>query len=187
MTPETFESTNVGELLITAIQRGQDRTAFICGDRHISYREFGEQLSQLTQVFTQRGLRHGDTIAALSVNRPEAFFVSAAGYLLGLRVLWMNPIASADDHLYQVNDADVKLLAVDPASFGDRAETLREKADRPLQIMGLGPEYSCGLRPELARNWSAASQRRFSSVALALSFSEGAIQCIGWSWRFGRF
>ena len=51
----------------------------------------------------------------------------------------------------------------------------------------MGPEYSCGLRPELARNWSAASQRRFSSVALALSFSEGAIQCIGWSWRFGRF
>ena len=51
----------------------------------------------------------------------------------------MNPIASADDHLYQVNDADVKLLAVDPASFGDRAETLREKADQPLQIMGLGP------------------------------------------------
>ena len=139
MTPETFEGTNVGELLITAIQRGQDRTAFICGDRHISYREFGEQLSQLTQVLTQRGLSHGDTIAALSVNRPEAFFVSAAGYLLGLRVLWMNPIASADDHLYQVNDADVKLLAVDPASFGDRAETLREKADRPLQIMGLGP------------------------------------------------
>ena len=38
MTPETFESTNVGELLITAIQRGQDRTAFICGDRYISYR-----------------------------------------------------------------------------------------------------------------------------------------------------
>jgi hypothetical protein len=25
----------------------------------------------------------------------------------------------------------------------------------------IGPEYSCALRPELARNWSAASQRRF--------------------------
>lgn len=88
MKPETFEGTNVGELLITAIQRG---------------------------------LRHGDITAALPVNRPEVFFVIAAGYLLGLRELWMNPIASADDHLYQVNDVDVKLLAVDPASFGDRA------------------------------------------------------------------
>ena len=41
-----------------------------------------------------------------------------------------------------------------------------------------GPEYSWALRPELARNWSAASQRRFSSVAVAVSFSEGAIQCM---------
>ena len=51
----------------------------------------------------------------------------------------MNPIASANDHIYRVNNADVKLLAVDPASFGGRAETLREKVYRPIQIMGLGP------------------------------------------------
>jgi hypothetical protein len=36
-----------------------------------------------------------------------------------------------------------------------------------------GAEYSWDLRPELARNWSA-SQRRFSSVAVAVSFSEEA-------------
>ena len=29
-----------------------------------------------------------------------------------------------------------------------------------------GPEYCCGLSPEFARNWSAASQRRFSSVSV---------------------
>jgi hypothetical protein len=40
----------------------------------------------------------------------------------------------------------------------------------------MGPEYSCALRPELARNWSAASHRRFSSEVEAASFSEGAIQ-----------
>ena len=40
----------------------------------------------------------------------------------------------------------------------------------------MGPEYSCALSPELARNWSAASQRRFSRVAVAVSFSGVAIQ-----------
>src|SRR5436305_7532646 len=42
----------------------------------------------------------------------------------------------------------------------------------------IGPEYSWALRLEFARNWSAAAQRRFSSVPAPLSFSEGAIQCI---------
>ena len=42
----------------------------------------------------------------------------------------------------------------------------------------MGPEYSCALRPELARNWSAASHRRFSSEVEAAFFSEGAIQSI---------
>lgn len=34
------------------------------------------------------------------------------------------------------------------------------------------------LKPELARNGSAASQRRFSRVALEPSFSDGAIQSV---------
>lgn len=42
----------------------------------------------------------------------------------------------------------------------------------------MGPEYSCAFKPELARNWSAVSHRRFSSVTVAESFSEGAIQCM---------
>ncbi len=42
----------------------------------------------------------------------------------------------------------------------------------------MGPEYSCALRPELARSWSAASHRRFSSKVEAASFTEGAIHCM---------
>ena len=46
--------------------------------------------------------------------------------------------------------------AVREADFGEAQEDEAED----------GPEYSWDLRPELARNWSAASQRRFSSVAV---------------------
>jgi hypothetical protein len=42
----------------------------------------------------------------------------------------------------------------------------------------MGPEYSYSLSPELARNWSAASHRRFSSVVAAVSFSDEAIHCM---------
>src|SRR5664280_255840 len=47
-----------------------------------------------------------------------------------------------------------------------------------------GWEYCAAVRPELARNWSAASQRRFSSVVVAVSFSGGAIQSMGQSASF---
>ena len=49
-----------------------------------------------------------------------------------------------------------------------------------------GAEYSWDLSPELARNWSAASQRRFSSVAVAASFSLGATQRMQLSPQTGR-
>jgi len=38
-------------------------------------------------------------------------------------------------------------------------------------------EYCCELRPEFARDWSAAFHRRFSSVSVALSLAAGAIHC----------
>ena len=41
-----------------------------------------------------------------------------------------------------------------------------------------GWEYCAAFRPLLARNWSVAAQRRFSSVLLAVSLSDGAIQCM---------
>lgn len=41
-----------------------------------------------------------------------------------------------------------------------------------------GAEYSCDLRPGFARKLSSASHTRFFNVPLAVSFSDGAIQCI---------
>ena len=40
----------------------------------------------------------------------------------------------------------------------------------------MGPEYSWAFRPELARNWSAAPQGRFSMVTVVVSFAGVAIQ-----------
>ena len=37
----------MGDLIITAVQRGGDRDAFVLGDLHITYREMGRQLSQI--------------------------------------------------------------------------------------------------------------------------------------------
>ncbi len=47
-------------------------------------------------------------MATLSANRPEAFLVTAAAYLMGLRVTWLNPNSSEDDHVYMLRDLPLR-------------------------------------------------------------------------------
>src|SRR5436190_13948966 len=65
-----------------------------------------------------------------------------------------------------------------PFSSLARWPAKRTSAKRRKMRPRMGPEYSWALSPELARNWSAASQRRFSRVLLAVSFSEVAIHFV---------
>ena len=102
-----YAGCTMGELIIRALQRGGDRIAFVLDEQSISYREFAAQLSQMVQALAARGVKQGDAIAVLSSNRPEAFLVSAAGYLMGLRSTWMHPLASEDDHAYLLEDSGV--------------------------------------------------------------------------------
>jgi len=137
MMDAVFKGSSMGDLIVTAVQRGGDRDAFVLGDQRVTYRAMGQKLSQIMQVLDSLGLQRGDTLATLSSNRPEAYFISAVSYLLGLRVLWMNPMSSHADHCFQVEDAGVKLMFVDPAHFGDRALQIAQSLAQPAQLMGL--------------------------------------------------
>lgn len=134
---------SMGHLLVTAIQRGGDAIAFIHEDRQISYRDFGRMLSRLVQALHARGLRQGDSIAALSANRPEAFIVTAASHLMGMRMTWISPVSSEEDHAYILADAGVKALFVDPVPFGERARRLCARTPGIAQCFGLGPLDGC--------------------------------------------
>ncbi|MBP6900680.1 MAG: AMP-binding protein [Burkholderiaceae bacterium] len=136
--PRQHAST-VGELLIAAIGRGGERTAFVCDELSWSYRQLGELVSQVVQVLSARGLQRGDAVATLSANRPEAFLVTAAAYLMGLRLTWMNPTSSEDDHAYILEDSGVATLFVDPLSFAERAQALARRVPGVQQLMSFGP------------------------------------------------
>jgi len=133
-----YEGCTMGDLILRAIRRGGERVAFALDAQAISYREFGEQLSRLVQALEARGLRHGDAIAVLSSNRPEAFLVNAAGYLMGLRSTWMHPLASEDDHAYLLEDSGVRYLFADPGMFAARAKSLQARIPGLRRVFGLG-------------------------------------------------
>lgn len=141
--PALHDGPSMGHLMVTSIQRGGDAIAFIHEDTQISYRHFGQMLSCLVQALQARGLRRGDSIATLSANRPEAFLVTAAGALMGLRVASMSPVSSEEDHAYILSDGGVKALFVDPPNFGERAHRLRARLPDLQQVFGLGPLAGC--------------------------------------------
>ena len=136
---ELYEGCTMGDLLIRAIQRGGDRTVFVLDDEQISYREFGHRLSRFIQALKARGHKAGDAVAAVSSNRPEAFMVTAAAFLMGMRVTWMHPLASEDDHAYLLEDSGVQTLFVDPIAFAARGAALKARVSGLQQVFGLGP------------------------------------------------
>jgi fatty-acyl-CoA synthase len=139
MSTGLYDGCSMGELLVRAIQRGGDRDAFILDDRRITYRAFGALLSRFIQALEARGLRKGDAVATLSANRPEAFLTTAAAYMMGLRITWMHPLASEDDHAYLLEDSGTTTLFVDPDTFTERAAALKARLPDLRTLYGLGP------------------------------------------------
>ncbi len=155
----------VGDLVIGAIARGGDRVAFIGDDVQYTYRQLGRRISQVVQALQARGLQRGDAVATLSGNRPEAFLITAAAYLMGLRLTWVNPTSSEDDHAYILQDSGVTTLFFDPRLFSDRARVLSQRVPGVQRLMGLGPCAALG--EDLLAAADAFTPARLLSVAHA--------------------
>ena len=139
-----YQGATVGDLVVSAIARGGDRTAFISGDEAWTYRELGAKVSQVVQVLAARGLQRGDAVATLSANRPEAFLITAAAYVMGLRLTWMNPTSSEDDHAYILDDSGVTTLFFDPKTFTDRTRVLRQRVPGVQRALSFGDSDGVG-------------------------------------------
>ena len=139
-----YDGCTVGDLVVSAIARGGDRVAFISDDARWTYRQLGALVSTVIQALNARGLQRGDAVATLSANRPEAFLITAAAYVMGLRLTWMNPTASEDEHAYILADSGVSTLFVDPASFAGRARVLAARVPGVQRLLCFGPNDGLG-------------------------------------------
>jgi fatty-acyl-CoA synthase len=137
-TTELYDGCTVGHLIRRAIERGGDRIAFVEDDATLTYRELGARLSGVVQALRARGLARGDAVATLSDNRVDAWLVTAAAGVMGLRSTAMHPLGSADDHAYILGDAGIGTLCFDPAAHAERARLLAARVPG-LRLLSLGP------------------------------------------------
>lgn len=144
MTPLT--DVNHSDLVVEALTRYPDRTAFVAGDRRLSYAAVADGVGRIMRVFAERGLGEGDGIAVLSGNTPEVWLVQAAAMLLGLHYSGLHPLGSAEDHAYVCADAGVDVLVVDPAHAEVAAAIQERTAIEHTFVLGTSE-----LAPDLLR------------------------------------
>lgn len=138
MASETPAAATHSELIMRALRCFPERVAFRQGDRTVRYDEAEDLISRFITVFRALGLRDGDGVGLLSPNRPEVWLTQAAPGFLGGSYTAMHPLGSFEDHLYACDEAELKILVVDPA-YAERGAKLLDHAASVEQLLTLGP------------------------------------------------
>ena len=125
-TPQVTQGATVADLVLTALRRYPERTAFANDEATLSYRQLGEYIGRVAQHLDALGLQPGDVVAQLGVNRFEVFAIAVAVYLRGLRSVMLHAQASEADHAFILGDCAARVVVVDEHHRA-RGEALRQR------------------------------------------------------------
>lgn len=138
-------------LVKDALRRWSGRTAFVQGDRTISFAETGDLIGRTMSALAARGVERGDRVGVLAPNTADAWIVTVAAQFLGGVSVGLHAKAAPDDHLAVAAAADLKVLAVD-GRFGPTAARVSESLpDTQVTSLGVGPDVGPDLVAEASR------------------------------------
>ena len=132
----------LAEILFTAIAKYPERNAFANDEAVVTYRQLGAQVSRIAQFFDHLGLKPGDTVAQLGVNRYEVYAVIVAVYMRGLRSVTLHAMGSEADHAYVLNDSGARVVIADEYHSA-RVEALRARCSGVEHWISMGKVPGC--------------------------------------------
>ena len=91
-----------------------DREAFVCDGRRLTHAGFLDRVRRLSDAFHQHGLRRGDRIAILSLNRLETYEIFGACEYAGFAAVPLNFRLAAAEIDYLLADVQPSAIAVEP-------------------------------------------------------------------------
>jgi len=116
-------------------------------DEELTYAAFAERVASFAAAMRAAGLKRGDALAQLSGNRLDAICTIAAAFLLGMRYTPLNPLATAADHAFILQDAQINALVVDESRFADEVPALRNALPPHARIFSFDdPSLGLALR-----------------------------------------
>jgi len=128
----------LGSLVIGAITRFGEREAIADDTNRWTYRQLGDEIGRIIAVFKGLGLRKGDAVSLLSLNRAEVWAVMSAALIMGLRYTPLHPLSAEDDQAHIVEDAEIDLLIVDGRSFAQRGIAIKSRVGRLKHLLSIG-------------------------------------------------
>jgi fatty-acyl-CoA synthase len=135
---EPHSGISYSALIVDALNRHHNRTAFIQGDSRVSYAEAADITSRIRRVLQDKGIAKGGCVGALSVNSPEVWMVQAAICLSGAIYTGLHPLGSVDDHVDLCDDAEVDILIVHP-KFAEAGAQILSRSTNVKHLFTLGP------------------------------------------------
>ncbi len=118
---------NLSELLEKTVSRWPDETAFVDGDRRITYGAFADGVNRISACLQQKwGIQKGDRVALLlGIGLP--FCLAYFGTVrLGAVAVPLNTRYKGEELVYEINDSGAKVLIAD-RSFYENLEPVRDR------------------------------------------------------------
>ncbi|QIR37159.1 AMP-binding protein [Tolypothrix sp. PCC 7910] len=102
----------ITEFVLQRVVELADKTALIAGDsdRIITYGELADSIRRVASGLYLRGFSKGDVLAIYSPNLPEYAIAFHAVATLGGIITTVNPSYTAEELIYQLNDAGGRAL-----------------------------------------------------------------------------
>ncbi|MGW4353620.1 acyl-CoA synthetase [Nocardia sp. NPDC004582] len=135
---------NVADLFEHAVDAVPERTALICEDRRLTYRELDERANRLAHHLASRGIGPGDHVGVYSRNSIEALETMLATYKLRAVSVSVNYRYVADEVRYIVDNADMKAL-VHEARYSRVVAEVRASVPGLTDTLAIGADYDAAL------------------------------------------
>ncbi len=110
--PVDFPDIPYDHLLRMAASRNPDRTAMIYHDVNLTYREVVSMVNSVANGLHNLGLRKGDRICLLTLNRPEYTITFIGAATMGIVVSPMNPAYKEREIGYQLENSEAQAILI---------------------------------------------------------------------------
>jgi fatty-acyl-CoA synthase len=111
-------------LVLRALRKYPDRTAFRQGDLAIRYQDVIDFMGKVQAVLGSHGVGRGARVALLTENRYETWCASVAVQGLGAATSWLHPLSSLESQVSQIRYVGAAALIIDSDGFEGRAYEL---------------------------------------------------------------
>ena len=128
----------IGGQTLRALARYPDRTAFVWDGHELSYRGATDLIGRIQSIYATEGLARPHRIAFLAGNCGYCWCASVAAHLSGMSITWLHPAGSLDDHVSQIEDAEVNALVIDAVHFAAHGHQLATRVPTGLPVFRIG-------------------------------------------------